>query len=54
MKRRRRPTAEQLAWVDRAAQERRLELGLPAVPPENEEYERLQAERKRKRPKGKR
>jgi hypothetical protein len=50
---RRRPTAEELERARRGAEEARVKAGLPAVAPEDEEYERLQAER-RQRTKGKR
>lgn len=52
--RRRPPTAEELEAARRAAEEARVRAGLEAVPPEELEFERVQAERRerRKRSKG--
>ncbi|HYC44492.1 MAG TPA: hypothetical protein VED01_03310 [Burkholderiales bacterium] len=48
---RRQPTAAELEHARQSAREARVKAGLPPDAPEDEEYERLQAERKRKRPK---
>jgi len=51
---RRPPTAEELERARQAASEARVRAGLPAVDPGDLEWEQRQAERLRKRPKGKR
>ena len=51
---RRPPTAEELELARQAASEARVRAGLPAIDPDDLEWERRLAERKRKRPKGKR
>jgi Arc/MetJ-type ribon-helix-helix transcriptional regulator len=52
MKRRRPPTATELEAARRAAEEARVRAGLEAVPPDELEFERLQAERRARRQKG--
>lgn len=51
---RRPPTAAELEAARRAAEEARVRAGLEAVPPEELEFERVQAERRARRAKGKR